>query len=412
MAAARFQSPRRAGRRPGTDEVAFRRAGSASPRRQADRASPPEHATIRGFDLAVEHLPDGAAALAKLGLFFRGDAGPAAPRSPGQAARVIDFLCRRGLPRRRTGRDRRNILAGVCPDGRPLGRRARAEAIVRLNLEFPGLKSPVAVVMEGVRVDRLLPLHRPQRDRQRVVHGPRGPGHEHAARGHLFPRHARPSRSPVPRGRWRRSITVVVSDFKYRPRNRPEFQAWMEAGPRVPRRAWGRRAAAAREAKASRRPEARLGDLDRLRADRLRPFHRARLLYIDYVYTHQYELSYILDPVITVHPDARSRSRRSPATRAPTQRLAARKHELFDKIDEFQCGTTNIDFQHLASTASWSGCGPIAARGSTSTLRLRRDDRGPLFPCRTSRRRSTCPEEALGEGIPPGSGQSSTVCSA
>ena len=69
---------------------------------------------------------------------------------------------------------------------------------------------------------------------------------------------------------------------------------------------------------------------------------RARHDYFEWVYTHQYELNYLFDPVITVHPDevffeAFSRDESSYA------RLAA-KYDLFEKIDEFECGTTNIDF--------------------------------------------------------------------
>jgi hypothetical protein len=133
---------------------------------------------------------------------------------------------------------------------------------------------------------------------------------------------------------------VVVSDFKYRPRDRMAFRAWLEEQDRIflAKLAAGSRAARERVQEL----EARLGDLDRLRRERLKPFHKARMAYIDYIYTHQYELSYILDPVITVHPDevAFEAFSRDESTYA---RLAA-KYELFHRIDEFQCGTTNIDF--------------------------------------------------------------------
>ena len=87
---------------------------------------------------------------------------------------------------------------------------------------------------------------------------------------------------------------------------------------------------------------ASLGELEDARTLRLGPFYRARQRYFEYVYEHEYEISYLFDPVITVHPDelsfeAFSRDESSYA------RLAA-KHELFDKIDSFECGTTNIDF--------------------------------------------------------------------
>lgn len=133
---------------------------------------------------------------------------------------------------------------------------------------------------------------------------------------------------------------VVVSDYKYRPRDRVAFRAWLEEQDRLflAKLAAGSRADRERVQEL----EARLGVLDRQRRERLKPFHRARMAYFEYAYTREYELSYILDPVITVHPDevAFEAFSRDESTYA---RLAA-KHELFDHIDEFQCGTTNIDF--------------------------------------------------------------------
>jgi hypothetical protein len=133
---------------------------------------------------------------------------------------------------------------------------------------------------------------------------------------------------------------VVVSDLKYRPRDRFEFRAWLEEQDRAFLAGLGMKSQAMRERVQA--LEARLGELDRGRRERLKPFHRARMAYIDYVYAHQYELSYILDPVITVHPDevAFEAFSRDESTYA---RLAAH-HELFERIDEFQCGTTNVDF--------------------------------------------------------------------
>jgi hypothetical protein len=133
---------------------------------------------------------------------------------------------------------------------------------------------------------------------------------------------------------------VVVSDFKYRPRDRLEFQAWLEEQDRAFLAGLGMKGQAIREQIQA--LEARLGELDRGRRQRLRPFFAARMAYIDYVYTNEFERSLILDPVITVHPDeiAFEAFSRDESTYA---RLAA-KHELFDRIDEFQCGTTNIDF--------------------------------------------------------------------
>ncbi|MEM9070124.1 MAG: SWIM zinc finger family protein [Myxococcota bacterium] len=134
--------------------------------------------------------------------------------------------------------------------------------------------------------------------------------------------------------------SVVVSDFKYRPKDRLEFQAWLEEQDRKFLQSLALKSDELRtklEAK-----EARLEELRDLRRARMKPFFDARKQYFEYVYTNQYELDYLLDPVVTVHPDelafeAFSRDESSYG------RLAV-KYDLFKKIDAFECGTTNVDF--------------------------------------------------------------------
>lgn len=133
---------------------------------------------------------------------------------------------------------------------------------------------------------------------------------------------------------------VVVSDYKYRPRDRVEFQAWMAEQDRqflaaLPLR--GLEAGRRMEVLAARRSE-----LEALRNQRMQPFFRARRHYLEYVYTSQWEQWLLLDPVITVHPDEVSFEAfsRDESTYA---RLAA-KQELFEDVKSFECGTTNIDF--------------------------------------------------------------------
>lgn len=133
---------------------------------------------------------------------------------------------------------------------------------------------------------------------------------------------------------------VVVSDFKYHPKDRLAFRAWLEEQDRTFLANLALRSQKARvEIEGL---EARLAELNKARLERLRPFHKARLEYFNYVYEHEYELNYLLDPVITVHPDevffeAFSKDESSYA------RLGAR-FDLFEHVDAFECGTTNIDF--------------------------------------------------------------------
>lgn len=142
---------------------------------------------------------------------------------------------------------------------------------------------------------------------------------------------------------------VVRSDLKYRPRPRHEYRAWLQEQDRKFLAGLAARGEDAR--KELERLEARRAELDRRRDRRLAPFYKARLQYFQAVCENEYELYYLLDPVITVHPDeiffeAFSRDESSYA------RLGV-DHAAFASIAEFECGTTNIDFsQRLAAELS------------------------------------------------------------
>lgn len=134
--------------------------------------------------------------------------------------------------------------------------------------------------------------------------------------------------------------SVVVSDFKYKPKDRLAFRLWLEEQDRL---------FLQQLSAGSPKIQARIEELEGRkhvlnghRQQRLRPFHAARARYFDYVYTNEYELNYLLDPVITVHPDeiffeAFSKDE-------STYGRFSVPYTHFKKVDEFECGTTNIDF--------------------------------------------------------------------
>ncbi len=133
---------------------------------------------------------------------------------------------------------------------------------------------------------------------------------------------------------------VVVSDYKYRPKDRVQFQAWLEEQDRKFLDSLHMKNVGAKEHLEE--LEGRLHELNTARDERRKDFYAARQQYVDYVYTSTFERFLIFDPVITIHPDevafeAFSRDESSYA------RLAA-KYDLFARVDEFECGTTNIDF--------------------------------------------------------------------
>lgn len=133
---------------------------------------------------------------------------------------------------------------------------------------------------------------------------------------------------------------VVVSDFKYRPKDRLAFQAWLEEQDRRFLQQLKVKSQQAR--RRMEELEARLAELNSLRRERLAPFHKARLEFFNFIYEQEYELQYLLDPVITVHPDEISFEAFS-RDESIYARLAARL-DLFKNVQQYQFGTTNIDF--------------------------------------------------------------------
>ena len=132
-------------------ELVKRHIARLKPRVLVARLVEHPHPNMRRFalDLAVEHLPDGGDALAAIEWFLRAAMLDLRPDRLVKR-RVIDFLLRRGL------RDayQAEVAARILGEFARMDVRSDAEhaleALVRLNLEYPGLKSPVTVAMGGV----------------------------------------------------------------------------------------------------------------------------------------------------------------------------------------------------------------------------------------------------------------------
>ena len=72
------------------------------------------------------------------------------------------------------------------------------------------------------------------------------------------------------------------------------------------------------------------------------PFYKARKEYFDYLYKKEKDFWFVLDPVITVHPDELFFECFS-QDESSYGRLGA-GYEVFEDVGEFACGTTNIDY--------------------------------------------------------------------
>jgi hypothetical protein len=135
---------------------------------------------------------------------------------------------------------------------------------------------------------------------------------------------------------------VVVSDYKYRPRDRLAFRAWLAEQDQKFLDSLGLRGQ--KTAQRMQELESRLAVLNASRDGRLRTFQKAALGFFQFLYKNTVERLFLFDPVITVHPDEVSFEAfsRDESTYA---RLAA-KFDVFDELAPYTCGTTNIDFSH------------------------------------------------------------------
>lgn len=133
---------------------------------------------------------------------------------------------------------------------------------------------------------------------------------------------------------------VVVSDLRFKPKDREEYKVWAE------QQTEAELAQVMAEAGAVQgRIDELRKELDVLRAQsdkRMAPFYKARKKYFDYLYKRDYDAWFVLDPVITVHPDEIFFECFS-QDEATYGRLGA-SHEVFERIEELAHGTTNIDY--------------------------------------------------------------------
>ena len=136
--------------------------------------------------------------------------------------------------------------------------------------------------------------------------------------------------------------SVVVSDLRFKPKDKTAYKAW--AAKQEDRDIDS--ILAQRQAVASRLKGLReeLAELERQSATRMRPFLEARRRYFNYLYERNKDFWFVLDPVITVHPDEAFFECFS-QDESSYGRLGA-SYEVFQNVGEFSCGTTNVDYSY------------------------------------------------------------------
>lgn len=133
---------------------------------------------------------------------------------------------------------------------------------------------------------------------------------------------------------------VVISDLRWKPKDRTEYLAWRQKQDEID---WA--AVAAQRSDVAEKLEKVQAELKVLRAGeakRMKEFYIARHGYFGYLYKKFRDAWIVLDPVITVHPDEVFFECFS-EDESSYGRLSA-SYNVFKNVDEFACGTTNVDY--------------------------------------------------------------------
>ncbi|MDF1661122.1 MAG: SWIM zinc finger family protein [Planctomycetota bacterium] len=133
---------------------------------------------------------------------------------------------------------------------------------------------------------------------------------------------------------------VVVSDLRFKPKDRKAYKEWLAQQELVD---WSQ--VASKKKKVATEIKSLTETLREVRAQynaKVGPFESAKRRYFDYLYKRDYNAWFVLDPVITVHPDEIFFECFS-QDESSYGRLGS-SYEVFKNINEFECGTTNIDY--------------------------------------------------------------------
>ncbi len=133
---------------------------------------------------------------------------------------------------------------------------------------------------------------------------------------------------------------VVVSDLRYQGKDKTAYKEWRNQQDNIN---W-ELVTALRQDVTDKIEKLReeLNQLNTKKYERLRPFYQAQSAFQRYAWQKHLDMYFIFDPVITVHPDEVFFECFS-VDESTYGRLGA-SYEVFQNINEFACGTTNVDY--------------------------------------------------------------------
>jgi SWIM zinc finger len=133
---------------------------------------------------------------------------------------------------------------------------------------------------------------------------------------------------------------VVVSDLRFQPKDKTAYKEWAAQRNDID---W-QLIATQRQSVTDRLREldAEMTELRRRSDDRSSEYYKSVRRYFDYLYQKDRDAWFVLDPVITVHPDEVFFECFS-QDESSYGRLGA-SYEVFKNVGDFACGTTNVDY--------------------------------------------------------------------
>lgn len=133
---------------------------------------------------------------------------------------------------------------------------------------------------------------------------------------------------------------IVVSDYRFKPKDKTDYKIWAAEQESI----WLAEFMKSSELVSDRidNIQQELSVLRKEKQNIIGPFEKAKRKYFEHIYKHDRDMWIVLDPVITIHPDELFFECFS-KDESSYGRLSC-SYEVFTKINEFKCGTTNIDY--------------------------------------------------------------------
>jgi hypothetical protein len=135
---------------------------------------------------------------------------------------------------------------------------------------------------------------------------------------------------------------VVISDLRFKPRDKTDYKEWVAQNEALFlaefMASYDEEAAKSRMASIQTELAAIAQEKDKLFAN----FYKARRKYYNYLYEKDKDMWFVLDPVITIHPDELFFECFSEDE--STYGKLGCNYNVFKEVNDYKCGTTNVDY--------------------------------------------------------------------